>query len=249
MKTKLLIEPPIFEIGPKSYLYGGELLALARAADRAAANYNVNIIFTTPCTMIERVAGETEHLHVFAPHMDPLYPGRGLAEVLPESLVAAGAQGVMLNHCEKPLTFSVLKETIRRAKETGLLTIVCADSITEVKAVSLLGPDIVVAEPTELIGTMCASDMGYVQKTIQAVKSVNPDIIVLQGAGITDGQSVYRVIRAGAEATGSSSAIACAKDREAIVDEMVGAVRRAWDDRLADGGQNESSKASAARRG
>lgn len=230
--SKSCIKPPFFEIGPKSYLYGNDVLKLAKAADKAAARYGVDVIFTTPYANIEQVARETEHIHVFAPHMDALRTGRGLADILPESLKAAGAQGVMLNHCEKPLAFTVLQETIRRADEVGLITIVCADSIAEARAVALLKPDIVVAEPSELIGTGQASDLNYVGASIRAVKEVDPDILVLQGAGISSGEDVYRVIRAGAEATGSSSGIACAADREAMADEMIGAVRRAWDERL-----------------
>lgn len=233
MKKPFSLKPPFFEIGPKSYLYGDDVLALALAADAASKKYDVDIIFTTPVVDIRRVAAATERIFVFAPHMDALKPGRGLADTLPESLVTAGAQGVMLNHCEKAVSLSVLHETIRRADEVGLATIVCTDSIREASAVACLGPNIIVAEPTELIGTGKASDMDYVQASIQAVKSINPEIYVLQGAGISNGQDVYRVIFAGAEATGSSSGIIKAQDRAAMVDEMIGAVRRAWDDRLA----------------
>ena len=54
---------------------------------------------------------------------------------------------------------------------------------------------------------------------------------VLAAAGISSGADVYRVIRAGAEATGSSSGITLAEDRAAMIDEMIGAARRAWDER------------------
>ena len=40
------IKAPFFEIGPKSYLYGDEILELAKAADAASEKYNVDIIFT-----------------------------------------------------------------------------------------------------------------------------------------------------------------------------------------------------------
>ena len=111
MNKKKIIKPPFFEIGPKSYLYGDDILDLALAADKASEKYDVDIIFTTPLVDIRRIKEATKRIHVFAPHMDPIYPGRGLADTLPESLVAAGAEGVMLNHCEKPLTFEVLKES------------------------------------------------------------------------------------------------------------------------------------------
>ena len=156
--------------------------------------------------------------------MDPLEPGRGLADILPESLVAAGAEGVMLNHVEKPLTLGVLKKTIERAKEVGLTTIVCADSIVEASMIAKLDPDIIVAEPSELIGTGLTSGPEYVEAASRGVKEVNPDILVLTAAGISTGQDVYNTIIAGADATGSSSGVAKAADRAAMVDEMIAAV-------------------------
>ena len=226
-------KPPFFEIGPKSYLFGDDVLQLALAADAAAKKYDVDIIFTAPLVELRRVAEATSRIFVFAPHMDPILPGRGLADTLPESLVAAGAKGVMLNHCEKPLSLAALTQTIRRADEVGLASIVCTDTAAESAAVAKLRPNIIVAEPTGQIGTGVASDMDYVKAAIRAVKEVDPDIFVLQGAGISSGEDVYRVIRAGAEATGSSSGVVKAKDRAAMVDEMISAVRRAWDERIA----------------
>ena len=225
------LKPPFFEIGPKSYLFGDDVLDLALCADAAARKYDVDIIFTTPLVDIRRVAEAAERIFVFAPHMDPIAPGRGLADTLPESLVAAGAKGVMLNHCEKPLSLSALAQTIRRADEVGLATIVCSDTIEQAAAIAHLNPNIIVAEPSELIGTGQTSDEDYVRQSIEAVKGVNPDIYVLQGAGISKGSDVYKVIFAGAEATGSSSGIVKAPDRAAMIDEMIGAVRRAFDDR------------------
>lgn len=225
------VKLPFFEIGPKSYLYGDDILELAKAADAASEKYGVDIIFTTPIVDIRRVREATKNIHVFAPHMDAIMPGRGLADVLPESLVAAGADGVMLNHCEKPLTFEVLEKTIERANEVGLTTIVCADSLAEASKIATLSPDIIVAEPSELIGTGVSVGKEYVEAATKSVKDVNPDILVLTAAGIAGGEDVYNTIIAGADATGSSSGVAKAKDRAAMVDEMISAVRRAWDER------------------
>lgn len=233
MIEKCSVRAPFFEIGPKSYLFGQDVIDLAKASDAAAEKYGVDIIFTTPVVEIARVRNATKRIHAFAPHMDPLRPGRGLADILPESLVAAGAEGVMLNHCEKPLTLSVLRETIRRAEEVGLATIVCADSLTEAAMIARLKPDIIVAEPSELIGTGTSVGPEYVDAATRAVKDVNPDILVLTAAGIAGGRDVYNIIRAGADATGSSSGIAKAADRAAMVDEMISAVRKAWNERSA----------------
>ena len=233
MVPNCTIKAPFFEIGPKSYLYGQDVIELAKAADAASEKYGVDIIFTTPYVEIARVKAATKHIHVFAPHMDPLRPGRGLADILPESLVAAGAEGVMLNHVEKQVSVSTLRETIQRADEVGLATIVCADSMVEASMIAKLRPNIIVCEPSELIGTGVSVGSEYVEAAMHAVKDVDPEILVLTAAGIANGQDVYNTIIAGADATGSSSGVAKAPDRAAMVDEMIGAVRKAWDERHA----------------
>lgn len=97
--------------------------------------------------------------------------------------------------------------------------------------IAMLKPDIIVAEPSELIGTGVSSGPEYVEAAMRAVKDVDPDILVLTAAGIASGQDVYNTIMAGADATGSSSGVAKAANRAAMADEMIAAVRRAWDER------------------
>lgn len=230
MYKGLTIKPPFFEIGPKAFLYGEKMLQLAKAADRVSAKYDVRIILTPQPSDIYLLAKETDNLLIFAQHMDPLPVGRGLGSVLPEAIKAAGAVGVMLNHAEKPITLADLSRAIKRADEVGLATIVCADSIKEAEAIALFAPNIIVAEPTELIGTGQTSDEEYVTATTSAIKRINPEIQILQAAGIKNGQDVYNVIKAGAEATGTTSGIMKAEDPEAMLNEMIHAVRVAWDE-------------------
>ncbi len=72
MYKKLMIKPPFFEIGPKAFMYGDRMLQLARAADKISAKYDVRIILTPQPSDIYMLAQETEHLLIFAQHMDPL---------------------------------------------------------------------------------------------------------------------------------------------------------------------------------
>ncbi|MBP5781882.1 MAG: triose-phosphate isomerase, partial [Clostridia bacterium] len=72
--------------------------------------------------------------------------------------------------------------------------------------------------------------MDYVMDSIREIKSVYPDIMVEQAAGITNGQQVYDFIMAGSEAAGAASGIMNAKDPIAMIDEMIAATRRAADD-------------------
>lgn len=231
MRRDVQIVPPFFEIGTKCYLYGDQLLSLARTAQEAAKQYNVSVIFDPPHTALQHIATQCPGLFVFAQHMDsPTDDGRGMGAVTADSIVAAGAVGAFLNHAERPITLAALSRSIARAKASGLKTVVCADSLAEASAVAHFGPEIVVAEPSELIGGNVSADNDYVAKSISAVKTVDPSILVLQGAGIRSGDDVYRVIKAGADGTGSSSGIAKARDPEAMVFEMVAAVRSAWND-------------------
>ncbi len=233
MYKGLKIEPPFFEIGPKAFLYGDRMLALARAADEASAKYDVRIILTPQPTDIRLLAENTRNVLIFAQHIDPITVGRGLGSILPEAVKAAGAVGAMLNHAEKPMTTADLYRAIRRADEVGLATIVCASTLAEAEAIARFGPNIIVAEPTELIGTGQTSDAEYVAATTSAIKKIDPEILVLQGAGISNGEDVYNMIRAGADATGTTSGIMKAADPEAMLWEMIRAVRTAWDERHA----------------
>ena len=230
MKRK--IRTPYFEIGTKNYIWGDTVLAYAKAADEAARKYDIDVLFITPAVEIRRVAENTENLIVLAPYMDTLRPGRGMADILPEALKAAGAEGVVVNHCEKPMSLPQIKATIDRARELDMLVFACADTVAEAKAIAELHPDIINPEPSELIGGTGGgvSDMGFVRESIRAIKAIYPDILVEQAAGITNGQQVYDFIMAGSEAAGAASGIMKAADPVAMIDEMIAAVRRAAND-------------------
>ena len=227
---KASIRVPFFEVGIKSYIYGDKVLELAKVADKAAEKYDIDVVFIAPYTDIRRVAENTGNLIVLAPYMDTLRPGRGMADVLPEALRAAGAKGVVVNHCERPMSLTAIKKTIDRANELDMLSFACADTIAEAKAIAQLHPDIINPEPTELIGSGEASGMGYVLESIRVIKEIYPDILVEQAAGISSGEQVYKFIFAGAEATGSCSGIMNAPDPYAMADEMIFNVRKAYDD-------------------
>ncbi|MBQ3901372.1 MAG: triose-phosphate isomerase [Clostridia bacterium] len=225
------IRTPYFEIGTKNYIWGDKVLEYALAADRAAEKYDIDVLFITPAVEIRRVAENTKHLIVLAPYMDTLRPGRGMADILPEALKDAGAQGVVINHCEKPMSLPQMKKTIDRARELDFLVFACADTLEEAKAIAQLHPDIINPEPSAIIGGgNGVSPMDYVKDSIRVIKEIYPDILVEQAAGITNGKQVYDFIMAGSEAAGAASGIMNAGDPIAMIDEMIAATRKAADD-------------------
>ena len=233
---KPVIRTPYFEVGTKNYVYGDKLLEYARAADAAAEKYDIDVLFICPALEVRRVAENTKHLFVLATYMDTLRPGRGCADILPEGLKAAGAVGVMINHCEKPMSLPQMKKTIDRARELDFLVFACADTLDEAKAIAQLHPDIINPEPSELIGGGGGvSSPEYVKTNIRAVKDVYEDILVEQAAGVSSPKEVYDFIYAGCEATGAASGIFKADDPYKMAEDMIAAVRRAIDDRKANG--------------
>jgi triosephosphate isomerase (TIM) len=224
------ITPPFFEVGPKTYSYGKDILALAQFADQLSEAYGVQIIFTPQYVDIPLLAQGTDRVLVFAQHMDSLRPGRGIGAVLPEALKAAGAVGALLNHSEKRLSLPEIERTIQRAKEVGLATMVCADSLADVAVVARMRPDVVLAEPPELIegGKRDVETQAVIGQINRAVWAVDPAIRVLHGAGISSEKDVYDVICQGAEATGTTSAVFKAADPFLMLEKMIRAVSEAW---------------------
>ena len=238
--SKVKIRTPFFETSVKNYIYGDAVLELAKAADAAAAKYDVDVLFISPYTEIRRISENCPHLIILAPYMDTIRPGRGMADVLPEAVKDAGAQGVVINHCERPMTLSAIKQTIDRANELDMFSFVCADTIAEAKAIAELHPDIINPEPTELIGSGNASDMSYVMEAIKAVKAIDPNIMVEQAAGITTARQIYDFIMAGSEAAGSASGILKSANPLTLLDEMVSYVKKAKEDLIKMGRLQES---------
>lgn len=226
------ISEPFFEYGPKCYMYGNTLIKIAKGLDKLAKKYKVDVVLDVPDTEIYNVAKNTsKRVHVYSQHMDSLPIGKGMGKTLPEAVKAAGAVGVMLNHAEHKLSIEEIEAAIKRADELGLATMVCADSVEEVKAIAKLGPNIIVAEPSELIGTGKPADKEYVDEVIKVIREINPNILPFPSAGVTKGEDCYNIVKAGASASGCSSAIAKSATPLKLAEEMISAVRRAYDER------------------
>ncbi len=226
------LRAPIFEIGLKGYLWGEAAVRLAIEADRASAEHGITVVFDPQAVDIPAVAAATDHLLLFAQHMDGVTPGRGQGAMLPEAIKAAGAHGAMLNHTERPMTLADLDAAIRRGREVGLLTLVATDSPEQAAAVARLGPDIVLAEPPELIGgpeSVATAMRGFVERTLELVGAVDPDIVVMCAAGIRTPDDVARMVELGVGATGTTSGIVRADDPGTQTRAMLRAMREAWD--------------------
>ena len=227
---KAQLRRPFFVCNPKAYLYGQQSLALAKKCDELAEKYDFDVIFTAQHVDLKMIVDNCPHLIVCAQAMEPLKPGRGMGHILPEALAEAGVKATFLNHAENPMTINDLAMTIERADKLGILTIVCSNEVADTKAIASLHPDCMVCELNSLIGTGKTADLSYMVATNEIVKSVSEDIKVLQAAGISTGDDVYKAIKSGADATGGTSGIVCAADPFAKLEEMFEALDRARND-------------------
>lgn len=221
------VKTPFLVVNPKSHLYGKQSLDLALAADKVAEETGIEIFFTCPFADIRYISENTKNLIVTAQHMDPLKPGRGMGHVLPESLKEAGAGAVFLNHAENTMTVANLSKAIERARELDMVSIVCADSIAEAVALAKFNPTILLAEPTELIGTGKTADDSYATETISKIREMNPDILVMIASGVTTADDVYKVTKLGADGTGGTNGILGAPDPKKRIAEWAQAMLKA----------------------
>ena len=94
---------------------------------------------------------------------------------------------MLLNHAEKRVTLGHITGSIRRADEVGLFTMACADSVEKATVIAQLRPNVILAEPSELIGgtrSVAQVQREFISRTIHAIRSVDLRILVLNSAGI-----------------------------------------------------------------
>lgn len=223
-----MLEPPYFLLNLKTYLWGDDLLDLLREADEIASGLRVSLMAAPIYVDIRAAAGEVENMLVLAQHLDPQSPGMGTGAVPARALEEAGADGVMLNHAEKKMKLQKLSTALERAGESGLLSLVLTDSVSTARAAAVLGPDIILTEPPDLIGTGRSSDEEYMRQTVKAVEEIDSGIAVMQGGGISSPADVDQAVRAGAAGIGATSAITEADSPLQILEKLLKALESAW---------------------
>ena len=131
------------------------------------------------------------------------------------------------------MTMAELSKTIARARELDIETIACADSLAEGTAIAAFRPDILLCEPTDLIGTGKTADDSYTTSIVAKIRSIDPTIGIMIASGITTADDVYRVVRLGADGSGATSGILSAPDPAQRILEMAEAIMRAAAEREA----------------
>ena len=222
------LRTPIILINFKTYAEatGKKALKLAETAAKVSLETDICIGLAPQLTDLASVA-RLVALPVFAQHIDPITPGSFTGHVLPESVKEAGATGTLINHSERRLRLADIDTAIRRAREAGLISVVCANNPDVSAAVAALKPQMLAVEPPELIGTgipVSKAKPKVVSGTVELVKEVNSDVVVLCGAGISKGEDVRAALKLGTEGVLVASAVVKAKDPYTVLLEFAEAV-------------------------
>jgi triosephosphate isomerase len=205
--------------------YDCDPVAVARAAADVAADSDARLAVAPQAADLAAVA-ETG-VETWAQHVDPVAHGSHTGSTLAERAAAAGATGTLVNHSERRLRLADVDGAVRAAGRAGLETVVCANNPRQVAAATALAPDVVAVEPPELIGTgtpVSTADPDVVEGAVRAAADVAPDVPVLCGAGISDGDDVAAAADLGAEGVLLASGVAKADDPRAVLADLVSGI-------------------------
>ncbi|KYH40921.1 MAG: triosephosphate isomerase [Candidatus Bathyarchaeota archaeon B26-2] len=224
------VRTPIIIVNFKTYseATGRRALKLAKDAEKASLKSGACIAVAPQFVDIPSIV-EAVEIPVFAQHIDPVKPGSHTGHILPEAVKEAGAVGTLINHSERRLRLADIDAAIKRARDVGLTSLVCTNNADVSASAAALRPDMIAVEPPELIGTgipVSKAKPEVVTGTVELVKRINPEVVILCGAGITNRDDVSAAITLGTEGVLVASGIVKAKDPYKVMLEFAEAITK-----------------------
>lgn len=226
--TKVRI--PLILVNFKTYLEatGKKAVNLAKIAEKVSLETDVCIGLAPQFVDILPITCAVS-IPVFAQHIDSVRSGSFTGHILAESVKEAGAVGTLINHSERRLRLTDIGATIARALEVNLVSVVCTGNAAVSAFAAELKPNMIAVEPPELIGTgipVAEAKPEVVKGSVRLVKRINPDVVVLCGAGLTKGEDVAAALRLGTEGVLVASGVVKAKDPYKVLLEFAEAITK-----------------------
>jgi len=221
----MALEAPFFWVNLKVYpgTAGEAGLELARTVERVGRETGVTFVLSPQLPDLRLVARETG-LATMGQRADAIDPGRGMGAILPETLAAAGADALAVNHAESRASVDDVAETVERCRELGLHSVVAAGGLDASRALATLEPDTLVFEVPEDIATDRAVTQTHPERVRAVVETVAPGTNAFVGGGITTGDDVAKAFDQGADAVGAASAVVNADDPYAVLTDLASGV-------------------------
>jgi len=209
-----------FKIHPQAYGEGAEKLAKIMA--KVSKEFDVKLIAAVSAFDLSPIISKVEGLEVWSQHLDAIDVGSYTGSLQPKNAFFHGAKGTLLNHAENQISLDMIEKTLNLIPE-GMVTCVCAADVEQARAIAAFGPDMIAVEPPELIGgdvSVTTADPDIIKNTVLAVKSVNPNVDVLTGAGVKNGEDVKMAIQLGTVGVLLASGVTKSEDPEIVLRDL-----------------------------
>jgi triosephosphate isomerase len=221
--TIIMIKRPMIVVNMKAYerSIGENGYKLAMICEEVAEENDVGMVVSPQQVDLSWIA-KSVNIPCLAQHVDAVEPDSKTGWITPESIKSSGAVGSLVNHAEHRLKTADTDFIIEKCKRLDLISIVCTNNVSVSAAIAALKPYAIAIEPPELIGSgipVSKAEPEIVEDAVRAVKRVQDGVIVLCGAGISNGEDVKASIELGTEGVLLASAVVNAKDpKERLID-------------------------------
>lgn len=194
---------PVLVLNLKNYqeIFAKNALEIALEAQKISQEYSIDIIVCPPNPLLYYLSNNVD-ISIFAQHVDYAKVGSSTGAIVPELLTSIGISGSLINHSEKRIPFNQIEDLVKKFKELNLFSLVCAQTVDEVKLISKLDPDLIAIEPPELIGSgraVSKVNPNIITESVNAGNSVNSNVDILCGAGIMNSDDVEIALKLGSK--------------------------------------------------
>ncbi len=213
---------PVTVINFKAYekASGENAMKLAKVCESVSVESEVGIVVCPQHTDLH-IAKELK-IPVFSQHFDPVEQGKYTGSVSVNAVKLAGAQGSLINHSEKRIAFKDIRKCIELAKKHNITSLCCVESLKETEKVLGFGPDMIVFEPPELIGTGVSVSKTKPDIIKKFCDIVGNSSVPLVGAGISNRNDVTESLRLGAKGVILASGFVKAENPKAFLEDITG---------------------------
>ena len=215
---------PLIVVNFKTYAtaMGQKAVQLAQAMERASREH-VRMVAVVSAFDLHAVKQAAPSLEVWSQHLDPVGQGSFTGWLQPDNAIERGTQGTIINHAEHKVEIDHVQKLMQQLPDNFPIC-ACAADVKEAHHLAELGPTFIAVEPPELIGgdiSVTTADPAIVSDTVNAVRNINPDVRVLCGAGVKDGQDVKTAVELGAHGVLLASGVTKAADVDAVLADLV----------------------------
>ena len=217
------MDKPLIVVNFKTYqtASGESAEQLAKVMEQVA-DRNYRMIAVVSAFDLASISTNTDKVEVWSQHLDPVGKGSHTGWLEPDLAIHRGAVGTVINHAEHKVPIDHVSDLMAMLPEKFPIC-ACAADVEEAIALAKLGPTFIAVEPPELIGgdvSVTSADPSIVSDTVAAVKSTNPKVRVLCGAGVKNGADVKMAIELGAEGVLLASGVTKASDVSSVLNDL-----------------------------